>query len=273
MTARITIRSVGLHSIAAIGPGIPPTHLLGILDPPTPEPAIYDHDPHSAPRPPALPGHRRRQPAGPTAEHAEQIIAFADQVRSAHARTPARLLVTVTAGISRSTAERLHHPRARPRRRSRRRRVSRAVADHDPIPGRTAASYRSPTASSAPAPPAGAPHAYRDAQRRSPGVDDGVSPLADGSQLEATSPSDGMKELDRRRACFDSSNEGLSWCHEDPPSSRACRRTPDCSAGVRAVRLGCGLWRLKAKLATHRLASGVQSPRVGITWKESEKIA
>ena len=105
MTARFTIKVGGLHTIAAIVPEFRPTHLLGILDPPTPEPAIYDHDPHS--RTTLLLRFLdidAGQPGGPTAEHAEQIIAFADQVRSAHARTPARLLVHCHAGISRSTA-------------------------------------------------------------------------------------------------------------------------------------------------------------------------
>jgi predicted protein tyrosine phosphatase len=105
MTARFAIKVGGLHSIAAIVPEFRPTHLLGILDPPTPEPAIYDHDPNS--RATLL---LRFQdidtglPDGPTAEHAEKIIAFADQVRGAHARAPARLLVHCHAGISRSTA-------------------------------------------------------------------------------------------------------------------------------------------------------------------------
>ena len=105
MTARFTVKVGGLHSIAAIVREFRPTHLLGILDPPTPEPAIYDHDPNS--RATLL---LRFQdidtglPDGPTAEHAEKIIAFADQVRSAGARAPARLLVHCHAGISRSTA-------------------------------------------------------------------------------------------------------------------------------------------------------------------------
>jgi len=105
MTARFEIKVGGLHSIGAIVPEFRPTHLLGILDPPTPEPAIYDHDPHS--RTTLLLRFQdvdAIQPEGPTAEHAEKIIAFADEVRSAHARTPARLLIHCHAGISRSTA-------------------------------------------------------------------------------------------------------------------------------------------------------------------------
>lgn len=105
MTARFQIKVGGLHSIGVLVPEFRPTHLLGILDPPTPEPAIYDHDPDS--RITLLLRFQdidASQPEGPTAEHAEKIIAFADQVRSAHARTPARLLVHCHAGISRSTA-------------------------------------------------------------------------------------------------------------------------------------------------------------------------
>jgi len=105
MTARFAIKVGGLHSIGAIVPEFRPTHLLGILDPSTPEPTIYDHDPHS--RTTLLLRFQdidASQPEGPTAEHVAKIIAFADEVRSTHARTPARLLIHCHAGISRSTA-------------------------------------------------------------------------------------------------------------------------------------------------------------------------
>ena len=105
MTARFAIKVGGLHSIGAIVPEFRPTHLLGILDPSTPEPAIYDHDPDS--RTTLLLRFQdidASQPDGPTAEHVREIIAFADKVRGAHARSPARLLVHCHAGISRSTA-------------------------------------------------------------------------------------------------------------------------------------------------------------------------
>jgi predicted protein tyrosine phosphatase len=105
MTARFEIKIGGLHSIGALVPEFHPTHLLGILDPLTPEPAIYDHDPDS--RTTLLLRFQdidASEPDGPTAEHVAKIIAFADQVRGAHARAPARLLVHCHAGISRSTA-------------------------------------------------------------------------------------------------------------------------------------------------------------------------
>ena len=105
MSARFEIRVGGLHSIGALVPEFRPTHLLGILDPPTPEPAIYGHEPQS--RTTLLLRFQdvdAIEPDGPTAEHVEQIIAFADQVRGAHERAPARLLVHCHAGISRSTA-------------------------------------------------------------------------------------------------------------------------------------------------------------------------
>ncbi len=105
MTARIEIKVGGLHSIGALVPEFRPTHLLGILDPSTPEPAIYDHDPDS--RTTLLLRFQdieASEPEGPTVEHAARIIAFADEVRSTHARTPARLLIHCHAGISRSTA-------------------------------------------------------------------------------------------------------------------------------------------------------------------------
>jgi predicted protein tyrosine phosphatase len=105
MSARFQVRIGGLHSIGALVPEFRPTHLLGILDPPTPEPAIYGHEPHS--RTTLLLRFQdidASQPDGPTTEHVVKIITFADQVRSAHQRAPARLLVHCHAGISRSTA-------------------------------------------------------------------------------------------------------------------------------------------------------------------------
>ena len=105
MTARFEIKIGGLHSIGALVQEFRPTHLLGILDPSTPEPAVYDHEPGS--RSTLLLRFQdidASQPDGPTPEHVEKIIAFADQVCSAHARAPARLLVHCHAGISRSTA-------------------------------------------------------------------------------------------------------------------------------------------------------------------------
>lgn len=105
MSPRFEIRVGGLHSIGTIVPEFHPTHLLGILDPQTPEPAIYDHERNS--RTTLLLRFQDidvGQPDGPTAAHVGEIIAFADQVRSAHAAAPARLLVHCHAGISRSTA-------------------------------------------------------------------------------------------------------------------------------------------------------------------------
>ena len=105
MTTRFQVRVGALHSIGAMIPEYRPTHLLGILDPPTPEPAIYEHERHS--RTTLLLRFQDVdviQSDGPCAEHVEQIITFADEVRSAHARAPARLLVHCHAGISRSTA-------------------------------------------------------------------------------------------------------------------------------------------------------------------------
>jgi predicted protein tyrosine phosphatase len=105
MSARFELRIGALHSIGTLVPEFRPTHLLGILDPPTPEPAIYGHEPNS--RATLLLRFQdidAGEPDGPTAEHVREIIAFADQVRSAHARAPARLLVHCHAGISRSTA-------------------------------------------------------------------------------------------------------------------------------------------------------------------------
>jgi predicted protein tyrosine phosphatase len=105
MSARFQVRIGALHNIGTLVPEYRPTHLLGILDPPTPEPVIYAHEPQS--RTTLLLRFMdvdAIQPDGPTAQHVEQIIAFADQVCTAHAKTPARLLVHCHAGISRSTA-------------------------------------------------------------------------------------------------------------------------------------------------------------------------
>jgi len=105
MSARFQVRVGGLHSIGALIPEFRPTHLLGILDPPTPEPVIYAHEPQS--RATLLLRFQDIdvvQPDGPTIEHVVKIITFADQARRSHESAPARLLVHCHAGISRSTA-------------------------------------------------------------------------------------------------------------------------------------------------------------------------
>ena len=105
MSARFQIKVGGLHTIGSIIQDFRPTHLLGILDPPTPTPIIYEHDPESR----AMLLLRFQdidtgQPDGPTIEHVVKIITFADRVRRAHQTAPARLLIHCHAGISRSTA-------------------------------------------------------------------------------------------------------------------------------------------------------------------------
>lgn len=105
MSAAFTLKVGGLHTIGAVIPAFQPTHLLGILDPLTPEPPIYGHEPEKRTTL-LLRFHdiNEGEPAGPAVDHVQQIIAFIDEVRAAGRQSPARLLVHCHAGISRSTA-------------------------------------------------------------------------------------------------------------------------------------------------------------------------
>jgi predicted protein tyrosine phosphatase len=105
MSAPLTIKVGGLHTIDADIPDFRPTHLLGILDPLTPDPLAYRQAPASRV---ALVLRFRdvdaATPEGPGGHHAAAIIDFADRVVSASRRGEARFLVHCHAGISRSTA-------------------------------------------------------------------------------------------------------------------------------------------------------------------------
>lgn len=99
------IRVGGLHTIPADIPQFRPTHLLGILDPLMPEPAIYRHKPES--RVSLLLRFldiEAGEPEGPETDHVEAIIGFVDRVCAESRRSPARLLIHCHAGVSRSTA-------------------------------------------------------------------------------------------------------------------------------------------------------------------------
>ena len=105
MPSRLTIKVGGLYSIDADIPTFRPTHLLGILDPLTPDPLAYRHDP----------AHRlalvlrfrdvdAADPEGPGGHHVAAIIDFADRAVTASRKQEVRLLIHCHAGISRSTA-------------------------------------------------------------------------------------------------------------------------------------------------------------------------
>jgi len=105
MPAQLTIRVGGLHTLDADIPAFRPTHLLGILDPLTPDPRAYRHKP--AGRVALVLRFRdvdAATPEGPGGHHAAAIIDFADRAVAASRQGEARLLVHCHAGISRSTA-------------------------------------------------------------------------------------------------------------------------------------------------------------------------
>lgn len=105
MNENLVIRVGGLHTIPTDIPSFRPTHLLGILDPLMPEPAIYDHEPES--RVSLLLRFldiEEGESEGPATDHVEAIIGFVDRVHRECRRAPARLLIHCHAGVSRSTA-------------------------------------------------------------------------------------------------------------------------------------------------------------------------
>ncbi len=105
LASNLLVKVGALHSIDADVPAFRPTHLLGILDPSTPEPAIYEHE-FAAHETLVLRFHDvdTEQPSGPTTENVGAILAFIDKVLAFRRIAPARLFVHCHAGISRSTA-------------------------------------------------------------------------------------------------------------------------------------------------------------------------
>jgi predicted protein tyrosine phosphatase len=102
MTARLTLRVGGLHTIAADLPSFRPTHLIGILDPAMPDPSAYGHEPASRD---ALVMRFRDSEAGvddgPQADHVAAMLALIERALVAPA---GRLFIHCHGGVSRSTA-------------------------------------------------------------------------------------------------------------------------------------------------------------------------
>jgi predicted protein tyrosine phosphatase len=105
MSDPLKIRVGGLHTIAADIPAFRPTHLIGILDPDTPVPAAYGHEPHE--RESMLLRFLDRESTleqGPQVQHVQQLWDFIGEAYGAARRRPVRLFVHCHAGASRSTA-------------------------------------------------------------------------------------------------------------------------------------------------------------------------
>ena len=105
MSHPVKIKVGGLHTIAQDIPIFRPTHLIGILDPDTPEPDAYGHAPDE--REAMLLRFLDRESVlehGPQAPHVEQIWDFIGRAYSAAQNGQVRLFVHCHAGASRSTA-------------------------------------------------------------------------------------------------------------------------------------------------------------------------
>lgn len=105
MSHPVMIKVGGLHTIGADIPSFRPTHLIGILDPDTPEPKAYGHAPDE--REAMLLRFLDRESVleqGPQGAHVEQIWDFIGGAYGAAQRSPVRLFVHCHAGASRSTA-------------------------------------------------------------------------------------------------------------------------------------------------------------------------
>ena len=102
MTAGLTLKVGGLHTIAADLPSFRPTHLIGILDPAMPEPPAYAHEPASRD---ALVMRFRDSEAGaddgPQADHVAAMLALIERALVAPS---GRLFIHCHGGVSRSTA-------------------------------------------------------------------------------------------------------------------------------------------------------------------------
>ena len=105
MSHPVKIKVGGLHTIARDIPAFRPTHLIGILDPDTPEPPAYSHAPEE--RDAMLLRFLDRESVlehGPQGSHVEQIWDFIGRSYGAASQSPVRLFVHCHAGASRSTA-------------------------------------------------------------------------------------------------------------------------------------------------------------------------
>jgi predicted protein tyrosine phosphatase len=102
MTAGFALKVGGLHTIDRDLPSFRPTHLIGILDPATPEPTAYAHAPESRD---ALVMRFRDSEAGvdggPSEDHVATMLAM---IERALLVPSGRLFIHCHAGASRSTA-------------------------------------------------------------------------------------------------------------------------------------------------------------------------
>ncbi|MFZ5792317.1 MAG: protein tyrosine phosphatase [Pseudomonadota bacterium] len=102
MTPRLAIRVGGLHTIDADLPSFRPTHLIGILDPPMPEPPAYRHvEPEAEKTLLRFVDSESGVEGGPEAEHVQSSL---EAIERALRAAPARLFIHCHAGASRSTA-------------------------------------------------------------------------------------------------------------------------------------------------------------------------
>jgi predicted protein tyrosine phosphatase len=102
MSARLTLRVGGLHTIDADLPSFRPTHLIGILDPAMPEPPAYAHEPASRD---ALVMRFRDSEAGVDGGPSESHVAgMLTMIERAVLAPSGRLFIHCHAGASRSTA-------------------------------------------------------------------------------------------------------------------------------------------------------------------------
>jgi predicted protein tyrosine phosphatase len=102
MTADLTLRVGGLHTIDADLPSFRPTHLIGILDPAMPDPAAYAHEP--AGRDALVMRFRDSESGvedGPQRDHVAAMLAL---IERALAVPSGRLFIHCHGGVSRSTA-------------------------------------------------------------------------------------------------------------------------------------------------------------------------
>jgi predicted protein tyrosine phosphatase len=103
VTRRLAIRVGGLHTIDADLPSFRPTHLIGILDPPMPEPPAYRHvEPEAQRTLLRFVDSESGVEGGPAAEHVRSSLEAIERALTAPAA--ARLFIHCHAGASRSTA-------------------------------------------------------------------------------------------------------------------------------------------------------------------------
>jgi predicted protein tyrosine phosphatase len=102
MTAGLTLRVGGLHTIAADLPSFRPTHLIGILDPAMPEPAAYAHEPAS--RDALVMRFRDTEGGADDGPHTDHVAAMLAMIERALVAPSGRLFIHCHGGVSRSTA-------------------------------------------------------------------------------------------------------------------------------------------------------------------------